>query len=346
MRSRVAGLYLLLAGCVAGAAAWTARTVHGASVTAPVTGWNQQGAERFLDAREIWWQAWPRAQKDHGTVCVSCHTQLPYAMVRPGLSRAMGESGMTAAQTAMMASVEKRVNGWDEMVPFYSDEKNGPGKTVEAHNTEALLNAVILLSYDQGSGHLRLVTRKALENVWALQEMSGSLAGTWKWQNFHLGPWEGDESGYQGSALLLLEVMHAPDGYAQEPAARAHVEALRGYLRRGYAKQPLMNQLYVLWASGKDPQLLTAEERKALLATLRAQQQPDGGWRVMAMDERKRIDDSPEPKASDGMATGLAVLAVEESMSINKQRPPATDAFLFMTDAATAYAVMALEAAR
>ncbi len=33
----------------------------------------------------------------------------------------------------------------------------------------------------------------------------------------------------------------------------AHVELLREYLRRYYAVEPLMNQLYVLWASAKMP---------------------------------------------------------------------------------------------
>jgi hypothetical protein len=96
------------------------------------------------------------------------------------------------------------------------------------------------------------------------------------------------------------------------------------------------------------------------------------------MDERERKDESPEPEASDGYATGLAVLAMEESRtaaadpaadlvlrrglqwlatqqqadgtwsatSINKQRDPASDAGPFMQDAATAYAALALEKRR
>jgi len=92
------------------------------------------------------------------------------------------------------------------------------------------------------------------------------------------------------------------------------------------------------------------------------------------MDNHERIDHSPEPTESDGYATGLAVLAMEESgnghrdrglqrglmwlaehqqengawraSSINKKRDPESDANLFMSDAATAYAVLALEKAR
>jgi squalene-hopene/tetraprenyl-beta-curcumene cyclase len=159
MNGRLIGVYLLACALCVGGAAWTMGAVHGSSRKTAVA-WDKAGAARFLDAREVWWQAWPRSQKDHGTLCISCHTQVPYAMVRPS----MGSAG--DAQRVMMASVEKRVMQWHEMVPFYSDAKNGPGKTVEAHATEAVLNAVILLSYDEqsGTGRLRPVTEMALEH--------------------------------------------------------------------------------------------------------------------------------------------------------------------------------------
>jgi squalene-hopene/tetraprenyl-beta-curcumene cyclase len=370
MKSRVAIGYVLLSAVVCGLVGWRAATVRAAAAVAN-EGWDAKAAAHYLDDREIWWQQWPRAQKDHGTVCISCHTQVPYAMVRPALMHELGETGMSPAEAAMMASVEKRVNGWPEMATFYNDAKSGPGKTVESRATEAVLNAVILASVDAAEGHLRPVTQKAFDEAWALQETGGTIAGAWKWQNFHLGPWEGDESEYQGAALLMLAAWNTPDGYANEPGARPHLTALEQYLRRGYASQPVLNQLYVLWASVKDRALLTLAERKALLAKLRALQQADGGWRTAAIDERERVDHSPQPMESDGYATGLAVLVMEQSgtprldpalergrnwlekhqdkdgawfaVSINKQRDPASDAAPFMRDAATAYAVMALD---
>jgi squalene-hopene/tetraprenyl-beta-curcumene cyclase len=292
-------------------------------------------------------------------------------MVRPGLGRELGETSMNPAEKIMMDSVERRVSHWSEMIPFYSDEKSGPGKTVEAHATEAVLNAIILASNDTAHGHLRPITRTAFDNLWSLQQQSGDLAGAWIWQNFHLGPWEGEESGYQGAALLMVTVLNAPDDYAKQPEVRRHLELLRLYLRRQYAEQPVVNQLYVLWASAEESTLLTGPERHALLNALREKQEADGGWRTTAIDDRERKDESPEPEASDGYATGLAVLALEQSrtshddpalqqglhwlvahqqadgtwkaLSINKQRDPASDPALFMTDAATAYAVLALQ---
>jgi squalene-hopene/tetraprenyl-beta-curcumene cyclase len=376
MAGRAAGFFLMVSAVVAsGVFARTGAVRAGSGVKAAEAGqpgsWNKQAAAKFLDDRETWWQEWQRAQKDHGTVCISCHTVVPYAMVRPELRRELGEAALTTPEKTMLASVEKRVGDWAEMVPFYSDEKYGAGKTAESHATEAVLNAVILASYDGSQGKVRPITRKAFENAWALQETSGPLAGAWKWQDFHLGPWESAESGYQGAALLMVEAVHLPGGFAREGSTREHLDRLREYLRRNYAAEPVVNQLYVLWASAREPGLLTGAEQKALLSALREKQQADGGFRTAGLDPRERMDHTAQPVTSDGYATGLVVLALEAvgtprndamlrrsvawlaehqqkdgtwtAASLNKERDLKSDPALFMTDAATAYAALALE---
>src|ERR1700721_2922367 len=54
------------------------------------TDWDRQAAARYLDSREVWWQSWDRAQKDHGTYCISCHTQAPYGRARPSVPQTWG----------------------------------------------------------------------------------------------------------------------------------------------------------------------------------------------------------------------------------------------------------------
>jgi squalene-hopene/tetraprenyl-beta-curcumene cyclase len=260
---------------------------------------------------------------------------------------------------------------WSQMVPFYSDANNGPGKTAQAHATEAVLNAVVLASYDSRQGHLRPITRKAFDAAWALQLGSGDDAGGWLWQDFHLAPWESNQSAYQGVALLAVQVGNAPNGYATEPAVRPHRQHLVDYLRRRYASQPLINQIYVLWASAKISELLSVDERKTLIQKIQSLQQTDGGWKLASLTQWKRVDDSLEPTESDGLATALAVLAMEESgsgvhdqslnrglawlvqhqekdgdwrsASPNKLRDPESNIGRFMSDAATGYAVLALD---
>ncbi len=349
------------------------------AATAP---WDQAAAAKYLDARQAWWQDWPHAQKDHGTVCVSCHTQVPYALARPLLRRQLGEQAISAPEQAMLASVLKRVSLGNQATTFYTDAEHGPGKTKEARNAESVNNALILVSYDAAAGKLQPATRKALEQMWALQEKDSANAGThlgsWIWQDFHFSPWEAPESEYYGAAMAALATGLAPDHYAADPTIQANLTLLRAYLHREYSTQPLINQIALLWASASFPGLLTDSEKKTLTAEILARQQPDGGWRLTDLglnthgeSSWHRHDKTPFDTRSDGYATGLTVLALEESnmattepisrglawlaahqdkstglwpaWSVNVQRDPSTDVGKFMSDAATGFSVLALE---
>jgi squalene-hopene/tetraprenyl-beta-curcumene cyclase len=338
-----------------------------------VTTWDKNAAAIAMDGRLDWWMSWPSAARDHDTFCVSCNTALPYALARPALRAASHEGDASATETRLMDNVVKRVRLWRDVAPFYPDQRNGLPKTSESRGTESILNAVILASRDAEHGALSDDARTAFVNLWALQMRTGELAGAWAWLNFRYEPWEASDSPYYGAALAALAVGMAPGAYASSPDVQGNVQLLRGYLATGFEQQPLLNRMMLLWASTKLTGLLTPDRRDVIVADLRRKQHDDGGWATSSLGTWQRVDGTALETDSDGYATGLATLVLQQAglpstqpmtqqglqwlrrqqdkdtgrwsaSSLNKKRDPASDAGQFMNDAATAYAVLALAA--
>jgi squalene-hopene/tetraprenyl-beta-curcumene cyclase len=344
--------------------------------------WDSKAAAAYLDQRADWWMGWTQSVRDHDTHCVSCHTALPYALGRPALRAALGEQSPSAPERKLLDNVTKRVRLWNELEPFYSDEKRGAPKTAESRGTESVLNALILANYERANydahpGKLTDDTRLALDNMWALQLKTGDAKGAWNWLNFHNQPWEADDSQFWGATLGAIATGTVPGDYRSTPEVQSNLKLLSAYFQQALPSQSLINRVFLLWASAKVPGILKPDQQKSIITEVLSKQQPDGGWNTssLVVGTWKRNDGTPLETGSDGYGTGLVAFVLEQNgvprtqralknalawlthnqdkaaglwlaYSLNKQRDPASDIGRFMIDAATSYSVLALSAAQ
>lgn len=279
---------------------------------------NLPKAVEYLDARQQAWGEFKPAQSASGT-CVSCHTGFGYLLAHKG-------------EHPLRSALQKRL--------AEGDARKGVMPSVES-----VLMAALMPS------------DAALERMWKFQIREGEHKGAWNWFDLKLDPWETADSKYFGAALAAV----AASG-AKAPADR--VADLRGYLERKRAGQPLHNRLVLLWA---EKGFLAKQERKELEKALLAAQAKDGSWNLAAL--------GPWAKAptgeGDAYATALAAYTLKraglakhksfrkasewlaahqdaasgswKATSMNKTYPADSMMHGFMNDAATAYAVAALQ---
>jgi squalene-hopene/tetraprenyl-beta-curcumene cyclase len=285
---------------------------------------------------------WVRQRK-----CGACHTTYPYLMSRMALG---GEPSPAFAEVRKF--FDDRTADWD-----------ANSKTNKHITRETVANAASLAVLDaQTTGTLQPLTRVALDKMWTLQRKDGA----WNWPKCSWPPFEVDD--YYGALLAALGVGHAPDGYAQSESARAGLAKLRAY----FDKTPppsLHHKAWLLWAALKLDGLMSAEQRKATIAELLALQRADGGWCMESLgkDWVGREGERANPDApSDGYGTGLVVFVLRQAgvsashdalqrgvkwLSANQResgrwftRSMNGVEEHFISDTATAFAVLALKA--
>lgn len=274
-------------------------------------GWDQAAAARYLDQRmDLWFTKAKKLRTGPGeTMCVSCHTTVPYVLARAALRRAMKVSGATPQETRIVQEVTRRVENYDAEQPLYDHTES---KKTESRGTEAVLNALLLTQTDAAPN----IKQRAFQRLWETQRNDGA----WDWLDFGLEPFETTDAAYFGATLAALSAGHLPARTAEAKAGRAKLLA---YLQEKYAAQSLFYRTWLLLAAKRWPELLTKAQRNALLTELQTRQRDDGGWSLESLGPWHWSKPNA-PKApgtldaqllaqSDGYATGLIVYALRQA---------------------------------
>src|SRR5262249_46550199 len=130
-------------------------------------------ATLYLDDRAHDWLNSPKTSK-----CVSCHTMLPYSVVRPH----EGNSSFSSL-VELRSKIRERVQQGSAVEPWYSSDPQG------SLSTEAVTNAaaLVLSAPDiEGSSPGDPVTEEALDRMLKQQLPSGGF----RWLKFDLAPFE------------------------------------------------------------------------------------------------------------------------------------------------------------
>jgi hypothetical protein len=279
---------------------------------------NLPKAVEYLDARQQAWGEFKPAQSASGT-CISCHTGFGYLLVHKG-------------DHPLRSALQKRL--------AEGDARKGVMPSVESVLAAALMPS-----------------DAALERMWKFQIREGEHKGAWNWFALKLDPWETEDSKYFGAALAAVAA-----STSKSPADQ--LAELRSYLERKRAGQPLHNRVVLLWTQKG---FLAKQERKELEKALLDAQAKDGSWTLASLGPWAK----PPQGEGDAYATALAAYTMKraglskhksfrkaaewlashqdassgswKATSMNKTYPSGSMMEGFMNDAATAYAVAALQ---
>lgn len=313
--------------------------------------WSPQAAAQYLDQRQKQWFEWKPALSANGP-CVSCHTGMTYLLARPALRRVLKEDQPTTYERGLLDRLRSNVGA----------KPPGPLQDVES------IFAAMFLAREDDRRAMSEDTQKAFEQLWSLQQNDGPAKGAWTWFSGMLDPWEHSGSSYFGASLAMIAVGLTPSDYQQRGDTRDRVAALTSYLGAPTAR-PLHDRLALLWASSLYAGALPESRRASLVAEVFAKQQADGGWTLESLGPWDVHPDAPPARGSDAYATSFTAFALGRAgirapglsralawlrshqdpatgawaaVSMNKRRPADSMAGLFMQDAATAFAAIAL----
>lgn len=263
---------------------------------------DEKQATSFLDETSLKWAA------KNG--CGTCHTNIPYLMARPLISR-----DDEALKT--MTTVKKA------MVEAYRKHSQAPLRAFYA--APAAASAAVNDGLTTGS--MSEETRELFDAAWDLQSESGN----WEYPLKDMLPFLERERRYV-AYLAALGVGYLPKDYLETPKAREGVRKLFSFVKNNMPNKP-HDKAVVLWASEKTPTLLSPEEKKNYQQLLLNLQRPDGGWALPTLGQWPRHD-GPFDQAggpSDGYATGLIATALCSS-GFDRRRPQIAQALQWLKE--------------
>lgn len=238
-------------------------------------------------------------------------------------------------------------------------------------STEGLMASVafLLLSGEQPLD-LEPELKVAIEEIWRRQ----SEAGDWpSWLQCNWPPFEVDS--HFGATLWWAALGHLPDSLATLPSNQQGQQRLRDYLL-GTTPETLHQRGMMLWADIEQPGLLTKPQRQETIDRLLELQNKDGGWNVIRLGltadqvattgRWARTDGTPQERdASDGYGTGYVLWillqaglegrhpAIQDGIAWLQRhqrvsgrwyvRSPRRDGRHYLSNAATSFAVLALQ---
>lgn len=261
---------------------------------------------------------------------LSCHTTVPFVLASEHLGP---EAELT--REAVLDRVAARVQGWDAAAPWYA---GSPEKVAQSRGTESILNALALATQDHPEAP------RAIEHLAQTQRSDGG----WDWLDFGLAPWEDDEAEVAGAALAAVAL--ASTDAPPDPT----VAAVRSYLgaQLDRRRRPLHSTLALLWAEATLGQVLPCKQTIPTAKTVVDAQRRDGSWArdpyltalatyVLSL----YFDDGSQAAVAKGRAWLREQQGADGSWAGHSpnRRDPFNDQLA--TDAATAFAVLALQGA-
>jgi squalene-hopene/tetraprenyl-beta-curcumene cyclase len=276
---------------------------------------------------------------------------MTYLLARPALRQRLKESQPTMYEVGLLDRLRAKVG----------EKPAGALQSVE------VIFSAMFLSREDAMHTMSTHTRKAFDQLWALQGGAGASKGGWRWYAVNLDPWENAESHFFGSSLAAAALTHVPAEYRNTPNVRDQAAALNTYLVESIESRRLHDRLALLLARSVVPESM----RQAITSDAFSKQQPDGGWTIESLGPWAAHPDAPPSSGTNAYATAFATVALLRggvpasdprlakaldwlqshqdpasgtwaAVSMNKRYPEGSMESRFMQDAATAFASLAL----